>query len=194
MDDAGRGRLFVLSGPSGVGKGTVVRKLRTEMPELWCSVSATTRPPRPGEREGEHYFFRSAAEFAAEIAGGELLEYADFAGFRYGTPRGPVERRLTAGQDVLLEIDLQGARQVRRSRLGAGAVMVFLAPPSLTELARRLAGRGTESGASTQARMAAAQAELAARSEFDHTVVNSDVGSATRALVQLITGHPSDRA
>lgn len=191
MDDARRGRLFVLSGPSGVGKGTVVRKLRVELPELWCSVSATTRAARPGEREGEHYFFLSAARFAELIAGGELLEWADFAGSRYGTPRAPVEQRLAAGQDVLLEIDLQGARQVRRSVLGAAAVLVFLAPPSMAELARRLAGRGTESDASAGARMAAAPAELAARSEFDHTVVNSDVGSATRALVELVAGLPS---
>ena len=188
MHDARRGRLFVLSGPSGVGKGTVVRELRVQLPQLWTSVSATTRPPRPGERDGAHYFFLSAAEFSRLIDGGDLLEWAEFAGARYGTPRAPVEQRLAAGHDVLLEIDLQGARQVRRSALGATAVLVFLAPPSLTELARRLAGRGTESDASARARTAAAPAELAATSEFDHTVVNSDVGSATRALVQLITG------
>ena len=191
MHDAGRGRLFVLSGPSGVGKGTVVRQLRRELPDLWCSVSATTRAPRPGERDGEHYFFLSGAGFCDLITRGELLEWADFAGARYGTPRAPVEGRLAAGRDVLLEIDLQGARQVRRSVLGSAAVLLFLAPPSLTELARRLAGRGTESDAGARVRLSAAETELAASSEFDHIVVNSDVGSATRALVQLITGHPS---
>ncbi len=182
-----RGRLFVLSGPSGVGKSTVLQRIRVRCPQLWYSVSATTRSQRPGERPGVDYFFVTAQEFAELIERQELLEYAQFAGNYYGTPQGPVEERLAAGTDVLLEIEVQGARQVRSSpRLGAEAVLVFLAPPSFEELARRLIGRGTEDEQTQERRLTAARAELAAETEFDHTIVNTDVDAAVDGLIRLL--------
>ncbi len=180
-----RGRLFVLSGPSGVGKSTVLARLRDTIPHVWYSVSATTRGPRPGERHGENYFFVAGDEFDRLIGADEMLEWAAFAGNRYGTPRAAVEERLAAGRDVLLEIEVQGARQVRAA-LGTDAVLIFLAPPSYEELARRLVGRGTEDEATRAARLAAARAELAAEPEFDHTVVNTSVEDAVAALVELL--------
>lgn len=184
---AARGRLFVLSGPSGVGKSTLVTKVLERLPDLHYSISATTRPPRAGERDGTHYFFVDHHSFEQMIQAGQLLEHAFFAGNHYGTPAAEVERRLAAGQDVLLEIEVQGARQVRAAPgVGSSAVLLFLAPPSFEELARRLIGRGTESPDVRAARLAAARAELAAESEFDHTVVNTDVESATSALVALM--------
>jgi len=182
-----RGRLYVLSGPSGVGKSTVLEQIRALLPELWYSVSATTRKQRPGEVDGVNYHFVTDDQFAELVERDRLLEHAHFAGNRYGTPRDAVEERLAAGDDVLLEIEVQGARQVRASPgLGAEAVLIFLAPPSFEELARRLVGRGTEDEATRQARLAAARDELAAESEFDHTVVNTDVKSAAAGLVQLM--------
>lgn len=182
-----RGRLFVLSGPSGVGKSTVLQRIRTRCPQLWYSVSATTRPQRPGERPGVDYFFVSPQEFADLIERQALLEYAQFAGNYYGTPQAPVEERLAAGTDVLLEIEVQGARQVRASPgLGAEAVLVFLAPPSFEELARRLTRRGTEDAQARERRLTAARAELAAESEFDHTIVNTDVDAAVDGLIRLM--------
>jgi len=180
------GRLFVLSGPSGVGKSTVLAQLRDRAPEIWYSVSATTRAPRPGEQHGVHYLFVSGPEFDDLVAGGEMLEWAEFAGNRYGTPRSAVDERLRQGRDVLLEIEVKGARQVRAA-LGNAAILVFLAPPSYAELARRLVGRGTEDAATREARLQAALAELAAEPEFDHTVVNTSVNDAVAALVELIT-------
>lgn len=182
-----RGRLFVLSGPSGVGKSTVLARIRTLLPELWYSVSATTRRQRPGEVDGVNYHFVTDEQFAELVEKGRLLEHARFAGHHYGTPRDPVEERLAAGDDVLLEIEVQGARQVRETHgLGAEAVLIFLAPPSFDELTRRLIGRGTEDAATREARLAAARAELTAEREFDHTVVNTDVQSAAAGLVQLM--------
>lgn len=180
----GRGRLVVLSGPSGVGKGTVVAQLRSENPEIWISVSATTRAPRPGEVDGEHYFFTSRDGFEALVAAGDMLEWAEFAGNLYGTPRGPVEERLATGESVLLEIELEGARQVRRAQ--PEALLVFLAPPSYTELQSRLTGRGTESADAIARRLERARVELAAESEFDVTVVNSTVPRAVAALLDLL--------
>jgi guanylate kinase len=182
-----RGRLFVLSGPSGVGKSTVLARTRALVPQLFYSVSATTRRRRPGEINGVNYHFVSDEQFAELIEQDRLLEHAHFAGHHYGTPRDPVAERLAAGDDVLLEIEVQGARQVRAAPgLGKDAVLIFLAPPSFAELARRLIGRGTEDPAKQAARLAAAKAELAAEPEFDHTIVNHDVQSAAAGLVQLM--------
>ncbi|MFD4758955.1 guanylate kinase [Streptomyces sp. NPDC058439] len=188
-----RPRLTVLSGPSGVGKSTVVAHMRKAHPEVWLSVSATTRKPRPGERNGVHYFFVDNDEFDKLIANGELLEWAEFAGNRYGTPRRAVLERLEAGEPVLLEIDLQGARLVRQSM--SDARLVFLAPPSWEELVRRLTGRGTESAEVIERRLAAARIELAAESEFDTTLVNTSVEDVARELLALmleVSGHRVD--
>jgi guanylate kinase len=177
-------RLTVLSGPSGVGKGTVVAAIRRSYPHIWVSVSCTTRPPRPGERDGVEYRFVSRDEFARLVAAGELLEHAEFAGNLYGTPRQPVLGHLEAGTPALLEIELQGARQVRAAM--PDAYLVFLAPPSWGELERRLSGRGTESTAVIHERLDRARVEMAADSEFDAVVVNDDVGRAAAELVGLI--------
>ncbi|MFD8228975.1 guanylate kinase [Streptomyces massasporeus] len=179
-----RPRLTVLSGPSGVGKSTVVAHMRKEHSEVWLSVSATTRKPRPGEQHGVHYFFVSDDEMDKLIANGELLEWAEFAGNRYGTPRAAVQERLENGEPVLLEIDLQGARLVRESM--PEAQLVFLAPPSWEELVRRLTGRGTEPPEVIERRLEAAKIELAAESEFDTTLVNTSVEDVARELLALM--------
>ncbi|MEV4254474.1 guanylate kinase [Spirillospora sp. NPDC049652] len=177
-------RLTVLSGPSGVGKSTVVAEIRRAHPEVWLSVSVTTRSPRPGEINGLQYHFVDDAGFDRLVAEGELLEWAEFAGNRYGTPRRPVEERLARGEAVLLEIDLQGARQVRRTM--PEAQLVFLAPPSWDELVRRLTGRGTEPPDVIERRLAAARVELAAEKEFDVTLVNTSVQDVVYELLVLM--------
>ncbi|MCX5395843.1 guanylate kinase [Streptomyces sp. NBC_00102] len=187
-----RPRLTVLSGPSGVGKSTVVAHMRKVHPEVWLSVSATTRKPRPGESNGVHYFFVDDQEFDKLIANGELLEWAEFAGNRYGTPRRAVLDRLENGEPVLLEIDLQGARLVRESM--ADARLVFLAPPSWDELVRRLTGRGTEPPEVIERRLAAAKVELAAEAEFDTTLVNTSVEDVARELLTLMLQASDHRA
>jgi guanylate kinase len=161
---------------------------RRDLP-IWPSVSCTTRPPRPGERDGEHYYFIDDDEFVRRIDNGQMLEHAQFAGRRYGTPREAVENHLANGESVLLEIELDGARQVRTAM--PEAIMVFLAPPSVTELQRRLVGRGTESAAEIEARLVQAEVELAAAEEFDAVIVNSDLTEAAEQLVDLILGHGS---
>ena len=182
-DGVGTTALLVLSGPSGVGKSTVVRALRDQHPEVWLSVSATTRFPRPGEVDGVHYRFLTRLAFEALVAEGGLLEWAEFAGNLYGTPRQPVLDQLAQGRPVLLEIELKGARQVRAAM--PEARLVFLAPPSWDELVRRLTGRGTEVGDVVERRLAAAREELAAEGEFDVTLVNSDVPAVVAQLVAL---------
>jgi len=176
--------LTVLTGPSGVGKGTLVQLLRQRHPQLWLSVSATTRPPRPGEQEGVHYFFHSPATFDALVEGGGLLEWARFAGNGYGTPRAAVEERLARGIPVLLEIELEGARQVRRHC--PEAFQVFVRPPSLAELERRIRGRGTDSEEAIVRRLARAEEELQAEPEFDAVVVNHELPQAVAELERLM--------
>jgi guanylate kinase len=178
-------RLVVLAGPTAVGKGTVAGYIRDHYPEVKLSVSATTRAPRPGEVDGEHYFFVDDAEFDRLIETGELLEWATVHNAsRYGTPRGPVERAIAAGDSVLLEIDIQGARSVRRAM--PEATLVFLQPPSWDELVRRLVGRGTEGPAEQQRRLETAKVELASADEFDHQVVNHEVSEAAQKVVDLM--------
>ena len=186
---------MVLAGPSGVGKSSVVDRLRGRLPELFFSVSATTRDPRPGEVDGVHYHFVGPEGFDELIARGELLEWAEIHGGlqRSGTLREPVERELAAGRPVLVEVDLHGARTIKA--VLPEAVTVFLAPPSLAELERRLRGRGTESEAQFQRRLQTAREEIAACDEFDVVIVNADLQDVVARLVDLLVGagHPAAR-
>jgi guanylate kinase len=179
------GRLIVLAGPTAVGKGSVSAYIRENFPEIQLSVSATTRPPRPGEIDGVHYYFVSDAKFDQMIAEHELLEWAVVHNsYRYGTPRPPIDIALEAGRRVLLEIDLQGARNVKTEL--PNALLVFLLPPSWEELVRRLTGRGTEDPTEQARRLETARVELAAQDEFDYRVVNTEVGAAAREVVELM--------
>lgn len=184
-------KVFVITGPSGVGKGTLLRGLLEEVPELELSVSATTRPPRPGERDGVDYHFLGPQEFEEKVARGEFLEHASYSGNRYGTLRCEVEKRLRAGRPVALEIEVQGARQVRAAM--PEAVAVFIAPPSREALRARLIGRGTDTPGQVETRMETAEAELAAQPEFAHVIVNDRLEQATAELVAVVRAELSDR-
>lgn len=179
-----RGRLIVVSGPSGAGKSTLIREALDAVPLLAYSVSATTRPPRPGEVDGEHYIFLSREEFEKRIEEGYFLEWAEYSGNLYGTPVSRVEELLDAGRSVILEIELQGARKVREKR--PDAVMVFVRAPSLEETRRRLEGRATESTEALETRLATAVEEVAAREEFDYEVVNGEREQARRDMIDVM--------
>ena len=179
-----RGRLIVVSGPSGAGKSTLIKEALEAVPELAYSVSATTRAARPGEVHGRHYLFLSRDEFERWIREEKFLEYAEYSGNLYGTPEEKVEELLEAGKSVILEIELQGARQVREKR--PDAVMVFVRAPSLEETRRRLSGRATETAEALETRLATAVGEVAARDEFDHEVVNGDRERARREMIETM--------
>lgn len=189
MTDSRHGRLIVLCGPAGVGKGTVLGRVREQHPQIWLSVSATTRKPRPGEVDGVNYFFMTEQEFLAKEDAGEFLETADVFGLaHYGTPVKPVVEHLEQNIPVILEIDIQGARSVkqRAGELGLDVVTVFIAPPSFEELERRLVGRGTETPEQQAKRLETAKIELAAEPEFDKVIINNVVDDAANELWNLI--------
>jgi guanylate kinase len=177
-------RVFVITGPSGVGKGTLISKLMRELPQLELSVSATTRAPRTGEQDGVQYHFLSNEDFDRLEGEGGFVEHANYAGRRYGTLRSELERRVQDGVPIVLEIEVQGARQVRAAM--PGALQVFIAPPSLSVLRERLVGRGTDDPQEVARRLAVAEKELAAQSEFAHVIVNDDLDQAQRELVALV--------
>jgi guanylate kinase len=177
-------KVFVITGPSGVGKGTLIRGLLERMPDLELSVSATTRAPRPGEQDGVDYHFLTPEQFAARVAAGDFVEHANYSGNRYGTLRSDLEHRLARGAGVVLEIEVQGARQVRRAM--PEAVAVFIAPPSESALRARLVGRGTDSPEQVDQRLRTADHELEAQPEFAHVVVNDRLEQATDELVSIV--------
>jgi guanylate kinase len=179
-------KVFVVTGPSGVGKGTVIRGLLARLPDLELSVSATTRPPRPGERDGRDYHFMTAEEFDRHVAAGDFVEHATYSGNRYGTLRRELARRTRAGVPVVLEIEVQGARQVREAI--PSAVAVFIAPPSMEALRARLVGRGTDSSEHIDERLRTARRELEAQGEFAHVVVNDRLEEATDELAGIVAG------
>ena len=184
--DPKRGLLVVMSGPGGVGKSTITRALKSD-PRFWVSISATTRDPRAGERDGVDYYFYNDSKFDQTIAQEGFLEWAEFAGARYGTPMEPIEHWLALGKNVVLEIEIEGARQVRS--VAPHALLIFIAPPSWEELKSRLLGRGTDSPERAAARLALAEIEMASAGEFDHTLINHQVGQLIEELVSLATSH-----
>ncbi len=179
-------RVFVITGPSGVGKGTLIALLRERIPELALSVSATTRAPRAGERNGVAYWFLGEDEFAGRVDAGDFAEWAEYSGRRYGTLKSELERHTAEGRPVVLEIEVQGARQIRETM--PGAVQIFISPPSEDALRERLTGRGTDEPAEVARRMEVAADEVAAAGEFEHRVVNDDLAAAVGALERIVAG------
>ena len=184
------GRLFIISGPSGAGKGTLVRGLLAQRGDVWLSISVTTRAPRPGEEDGVHYRFIDGDEFDRLVSSNGLLEWAEVHGNRYGTPRADVEQRLASGDHVVLEIDPQGALQVRD--IFPEAVLVFVTTPSIDELRKRIAGRGAESGEQVEVRMRTAVRELALVGKYDHVIINDDVDTAVQQLMDVVDSYTDD--
>ena len=183
-------RLFVVSGPSGVGKGTLVAKVRGDRPSLGLTVSATTRPPRPGEADGVSYYFMDDAEFSRRVSQGEFLEWANVHGHRYGTLLSEVRRNLSEGRSLILEIDVQGGLNVRR--IHPDAVLVFIEPPSMDELERRLRGRGTEDEASIECRLENARREMEMASSYDVRIVNDDLDVAVGDFLAMLDHYETD--
>ena len=183
--------MLVITGPSGVGKGTLIARLRERMPELELSTSATTRHPRPGEREGIDYHFLTPQQFEEHAEAGDFIEHATYSGNRYGTLRSEVDQRLSDGRPVVLEIEIQGARQVRAAM--PDAIAVFIAPPSREALRDRLLGRGTDPPEEVEQRLRTAERELEAQLEFPHVVVNDDLDRATEELVRIVRAALADR-
>jgi guanylate kinase len=183
---SGVARVFVITGPSGVGKGTLIRGLMEHLPQLQLSVSATTRLARPGEREGVDYHFLTPEQFVQRIEQGDFVEHADYAGRRYGTLRSELDARVGEGVPVVLEIEVQGARQVRAAM--PEALQVFIAPPSLEALRTRLVGRGTDDAAEVERRLRVAEQELDAQPEFAHVVVNDRLEDALARLTAIVAG------
>ncbi|WP_347266534.1 guanylate kinase [Paracoccus sp. (in: a-proteobacteria)] len=181
------GLLVILSSPSGAGKSTLARRLMAWDPTLRFSVSATTRQPRPGEVEGEHYYFRSPEQFRAMVAAGEMLEHAEVFGNSYGTPRGPVEAAMHAGRDTLFDVDWQGGQQIRTSSLGKQVVSIFVLPPSLAELERRLVSRQQDTPEVIAARMRKSRDEISHWAEYDYVIVNDDLERSAAALITILS-------
>ncbi|MFC0281862.1 guanylate kinase [Falsigemmobacter intermedius] len=191
---ARRGLLLILSSPSGAGKSTLARRLMDWDPTLKFSVSATTRNPRPGEEDGVHYHFRDHDTFRAMVAEGQMLEHAEVFGNYYGSPRGPVEQAMREGRDTLFDVDWQGGQQIRNSALGQDVVSVFILPPSIAELERRLRGRGQDSEEVIAGRMAKSQAEISHWAEYDYVLVNHDIDQAARELITIVEAERLRRA
>jgi guanylate kinase len=181
-----RGLLLILSSPSGAGKSTLARRLMEWDPALRFSVSATTRAPRPGEVDGREYYFKARADFEAMVAAGEMLEHAEVFGNFYGSPKGPVEAAMTEGRDTLFDIDWQGGQQIRNSSLGRDVVSVFVLPPSIAELERRLRGRAQDSDEVIAGRMAKSQSEISHWAEYDYVIVNNDIDMAFNDLLTIL--------
>lgn len=190
-DLARRGRLYVFSGPSGVGKGTVLARVLSTRGNVWQSISATTRTPRDGEVDGKSYFFMAREDFQGRAEAGSFLEWAEYAGNLYGTPRESVESHLDAGDDVILEIDVQGAMQIRESM--PECILVFIEPPSMDELRRRLEGRGTESAEVVQARLEAAEMELSRKMEYNINLVNESIDDTVRSICEIMDSRDAIR-
>lgn len=189
-----RGLLLILSSPSGAGKSTLARRLLAWDGQMRFSVSATTRPPRPGEVDGREYHFRTRAAFQAMVAAGDMLEHAEVFGNLYGSPRGPVEASVEAGIDTVFDVDWQGGQQIRTSKLGAEVVSVFILPPSLAELERRLRGRAQDSDEVIAGRMARARDEISHWAEYDYVLVNSDIDATEAELRAIVTAERLRRA